>query len=152
LEGVGLYLHKQFPMKNIWFALILSVMFMGCKHEIKPADIAKINGYWEIEKVILPDGESKDYAINETIDFFSIHDNAGFRKKITPELNGKYLEYGNQEKVEVVFEDDKAFLSYATKMMKWKEEIMEVTDQSLVLKNASNIEYHYKKPVPFSVK
>jgi hypothetical protein len=139
-------------MKKFWLALVLPVILLGCKHNVSPVDIAKINGYWEIEKVILPDGKSKDYNMNETIDFFIIEGNTGFRKKVTPQFNGKYLENGDKEKVDVIFDGDKTYLQYTTEMAKWKEEIIEVSDKNLVLKNAGNLEYHYKKPIPFSVK
>ncbi|HEY1194689.1 MAG TPA: hypothetical protein VGE71_10980, partial [Flavobacterium sp.] len=59
-------------MKNTFMILVLSLLFVSCKQEIKPADIAKLNGYWEIEKVVFEKGEQKDYKMNETFDFFQI--------------------------------------------------------------------------------
>lgn len=133
----------------LFFILLVSV---SCRQEIKTEDVAKINGYWEIEKVILPDGKTKDYKINETIDYFEIKDDKGFRKKVMPQLDGKYIDNGHEEQITVLSKDGKTYLNYATEYAKWTEEIIEVADSSLVLKNKQNLEYHYKKPIPFSVK
>ena len=39
-------------MKNIVGFLFVSFLFVACQQKIKPEDIVKINGYWEIEKVV----------------------------------------------------------------------------------------------------
>ena len=63
-------------MKKILFLFVLSTV-LSCKQKISDADILNLNGYWEIEKVILPDGEKKEYKINETIDFFKVENKKG---------------------------------------------------------------------------
>lgn len=45
-------------MKKILFLFVLSTV-LSCKQKISDADILNLNGYWEIEKVILLDGEKK---------------------------------------------------------------------------------------------
>lgn len=139
-------------MKHFLLSLFAVMLLSSCKHEINPEDISKINGYWEIEKVILPDGKTKEYKINETIDYFKIDNNSGIRKKVMPQLDGKYIDHGTSEKIDVIFTGNKAWLFYNSGYAHWKEEIISVTDAELVLKNANNLEYHYKKPVPYSVK
>lgn len=139
-------------MKKIVLLVFASLLFMACKKEVKPGDISKINGYWEIEKVNLPDGNEKNYKINETIDYFEVKNDSGFRKKVTPQFDGKYLVNDESEKVKVIYEDEKVFLRYATSYSEWKEEVMEVSDEKLVLKNEAKIEYEYKRPIPFSIK
>ena len=139
-------------MKKI---VILVVLFFGltsCNQSITDNDVAKINGYWEIEKVILANGTKKDYAVNETIDYFQIKNNVGFRKKVTPQLDGTYLVNNQLEKITICKKENAYFINYTTKYTRFKEQIIEVQDSILVLKNDQNIEYHYKKPIPFSVK
>ena len=77
-------------MKKIFLLIVLTSM-LSCKQKIKEADISNLNGYWEIEKVDLPDGDKKEYKVNETIDFFKIENKKGFRKKVMPQLDGTYL-------------------------------------------------------------
>jgi hypothetical protein len=132
-------------MKSSFKILFISLLLVACKQKIEPADIAKINGYWEIEKVVFDEGEDKDYKMNETYDFFEIKNDKGFRKKVMPQLNGTFLVNDTQEAVEVRFVEDHVFLDYKTPFMKWSEEIVTLTDAELVLVNADKKEYHYKK-------
>lgn len=125
---------------------------MGCKNNVSFAEGNKINGYWEIEYVILPDGEKKEYKINETNDYFEVKNNVGFRKKVTPQFDGKFLVNNQQENVRLYEKDEKIFVEYKTLHAKWSEELMELTKDELVLLNAQNFEYHYKRPFQFSVK
>jgi hypothetical protein len=119
---------------------------------VSEKDLAKINGYWEIEKAELPDGSKKEYKINTTIDFFEIKGKKGFRKKVMPQLDGTYLMNDLSENIEVISNDGDVMLSYTTPYAKWKEEIISISDDQLVIKNDQDIEYHYKKSKPFSVK
>jgi hypothetical protein len=111
-----------------------------------------LNGYWEIEKVELPDGDKKEYKVNETIDFFKLEGNKGFRKKVMPQLDGTYLTNDIQEDIVIVVKDGDATIQYKTTYASWNEEIIELTKDKLVIKNQQDFEYHYKRPVKFSIK
>ena len=127
-------------------------MISSCSKSVKKEDLSKLNGYWEIQKVVLDDGTKKDYSVNETIDFFEFKDNVGFRKKVTPQLDGTYLVNNQYEKISISEKENDFFINYSTQYTKFKEQIIEIQDSVLVLKNEQNVEYHYKKPIPFSVK
>ena len=133
-------------MKNIVRFLLVSLFFISCQQKIQPEDISKINGYWEIEKVVFDQGDDKEYGINESYDYFQIDkNNTGFRKKVMPQLDGSFLVNDTFENLEIRFEDDKAFLDYSTPYAKWSEELIAVSDEELVLINTEKKEYHYKK-------
>ena len=138
-------------MKKIILFLVFG-LFLSCKQSISESDLQNLNGYWEIEKVELPDGDKKEYKVNETIDFFKIEANKGFRKKVMPQLDGTYLTNDIQEDVVVVVKDGDASLQYKTTYASWKEEIIELTKDKLVVKNQQEIKYYYKRPAKFSVK
>ena len=138
-------------MKKILLFLVLGSV-LSCRQKITDADISNLNGYWEIEKVELPDGDKKEYKVNETIDFFKIEANKGFRKKVMPQLDGTYLTNDVKEDVVVVVKDGDALLQYKTTYASWNEEIIELTNDKLVVKNQQEIEYYYKRPAKFSVK
>lgn len=131
--------------------MLLPFILLSCGG-VNEADLPKINGYWEIEKAIMPDGSEKDYTINPTIDFFELKGKQGFRKKVMPQVDGTYLAGDNQEKIAITTADGKTYMSYTTEYARWKEEIIKLNDEELVLKNEHDMEYHYKKPIPFSVK
>ncbi len=138
-------------MKNTFIVLFSSLLFVSCKQEIKPADIAKLNGYWEIEKVIFEKGEEKEYKMNETFDFFQIKNNKGVRTKVMPQFDGTFLTTDTFENVSVRFAGEQVFLDYKTKYAKWSEEIISLSDDKLVVKNPQKIEYHYKKAGPVNL-
>lgn len=138
-------------MKNTFMILVLSLLLLSCKQEIKPADIAKLNGYWEIEKVVFDKGEEKDYGMNESFDFFEVKNNKGIRKKVMPQFDGTFLTSDSFENVAVRFKDEKVFLDYKTDYAKWSEELISISDKELVVKNQQNKEYHYKKAAPINL-
>jgi len=139
-------------MKKILSLLFITLSLLSCQQNIDDDDIAKINGYWEIEEVVLPDGEEKEYKISETVDFFEIKNNIGFRKKVMPQIDGTYKANDLQEDIKITKSGDTVFIEYSTAYAKWKEQVLKVSDENLVLKNKQNLEYHYKKPVPFTLK
>lgn len=138
-------------MKNTFIILVLSLLFVACKQEIKPTDIAKLNGYWEIEKVVFDKGEEKDYGMNESFDFFEMKGNKGIRKKVMPQFDGTFLTSDSFENVIVRFKGGQVFLDYRTDYAKWSEELISISDEELVVKNQQNKEYHYKKAGPVNL-
>jgi uncharacterized membrane protein len=139
-------------MKNVVGFLFVSFLFISCQQKIKPEDISKINGYWEIEKVVFDEGKDKNYTINESYDYFQIDkNNIGLRKKVMPQLDGTFLVNDSQENVKVRFENGKVFLDYSTPYAKWSEELIAISDKELVFKNTENKEYHYKKAAPINI-
>jgi len=145
-------------MKNRIAFLLLATLLLSCKQDITEKDITKINGYWEIKKVILKDGEKKDYKINETIDYFQLRQAQsdkkwkGFRQKVMPQLDGTYKTNNLKEEISISNENGNYFINYSTSYGKWKEEIIEIQDSVLVLKNKDDLEYNYKRYKPFSLK
>jgi hypothetical protein len=138
-------------MKKVMLFLVFGAL-LSCKQSFVEADLQHLNGYWEIEKVVLPDGDKKEYKVNETIDFFKIDQNKGFRKKVMPQIDGTYLTNNIQETVKVELIDRTASIHYSTSYAHWKEEIIELSKDKLVIKNQQDLEYHYKRPVKFSIK
>jgi hypothetical protein len=138
-------------MKKIT-TLFLTLLLISCQSEAKKEDLGKLNGYWEIKQVTLADGETKDYKVNETIDFFEVKDNAGFRQKVMPQFDGTYKTNGIKESLKIFEVDNTYFIECKTDYGKWNEEIITIEDSTLVLKNKQNLVYTYKKFKPFSLK
>jgi hypothetical protein len=138
-------------MKKVMLFLVFGAL-LSCKQSFVEADLQHLNGYWEIEKVVLPDGDKKEYKVNETIDFFKIDQNKGFRKKVMPQIDGTYLTNNIQETVKVELIDGTASIYYSTSYAQWNEEIIELSKDKLVIKNQQDLEYYYKRPIKFSEK
>jgi hypothetical protein len=135
-----------------FLVLLFIMLLVSCHSNVKKEDIKKLNGYWEIKQVKFSSGKTKDYKVNETIDYFELKSNKGFRQKVMPQFDGKFQTNGIKENINVVENDNSFFLEYNTKFGKWKEEIISIEDSILVLKNKENLEYTYKKFKPFSLK
>ena len=84
--------------------------------------------------------------------FFKITDKKGFRSKVMPQIDGTYLTNDLKEDVVVVLKDGDATIQYKTNYANWNEEIIELSKDKLVVKNQQDLEYHYKRPVKFSIK
>jgi len=139
-------------MKNTFRILFLSFLFVSCQQKIKSEDISKINGYWQIEKVVFNQGKDKEYTINESYDYFEIgKNNTGFRKKVMPQLDGTFMVNDTYENATARFEDGKVYMDYSTPYAKWTEEIIVISEDELVFKNAEKKEYHYKKAEPLNI-
>jgi hypothetical protein len=124
---------------------------VSCQHKIQPEEVSKLNGYWEIEKVTFDKGDNKEYKVNESFDYFEITNNKGIRKKVMPHFDGTFMVNGTYENVVVRFDNEQVFLDYSTPYSKWSEEIIELSDKELVVKNAEKKEYHYKKAGPINL-
>ena len=133
---------------KIVFALVFVFLF-SCQNEVKKSDIQNLSGYWEIEQVILPDGETKEYKANETFDIFELNDKKGIRKKGIQQFDGTFLTNDVSEDFTIEFKDGSCFINYKTDFSQWKEEIILISKDKLIVKNKNDLEYHYKRPVLF---
>ncbi|KDN54722.1 hypothetical protein [Flavobacterium seoulense] len=138
-------------MKNVLKFLFIGLFFVSCQQKITPEDINKLNGYWEIEKVIFKDGDDKEFKMNENFDFFKIANNTGIRRKVRPQFDGTFLMNEDYEKVKVRFENDQVFLDYTTDYAKWTEELISISEDEMLIKNDQNKEYQYKKARPINL-
>lgn len=144
-------------MRKTVLGFVVFLVF-SCTPKVAKEDITKLNGYWEIQQVKMATGETKDYKVNETIDYFELQqaqiDNkwVGFRQKVMPQFDGKFLTNGIKEIIKIKEDKNTFFVEYTVNDNQWQEEIIEIADSTLVLKNTQNIEYTYKKFKPFSFK
>lgn len=132
--------------------LAVAVIVSACSGKIDETQLSHLNGYWEIEKAEMPDGETREYTVNATIDFFEINGKTGFRKKVMPQLDGTYRTGSSDEKITIADEDSNTYINYKTDYAKWQEQIIELDNDELVLKNNHGMVYHYKRFKPFSIK
>lgn len=138
-------------MKNIIKILPALLLLISCNSEFKAEEVNKINGYWEVSLVETPDGTEKEYGMSTTVDFFEIKDNKGFRQKVMPQLDGRYLTNEVKETITVKDSASKTFLHYKTNYTNWNEEIIEISDNVLVVKNDQDFIYHYKRFEPIII-
>ena len=106
-------------MKKI-VSIALLLLFSACHQKVTSNDIAYLNGYWEIEKVVFSNGSNKEYTYNESYDYFQVKDKSGFRKKVMPQLDGRFLVNNQLEKIKISFENEEVYINYNTPFAKSK--------------------------------
>ena len=100
--------------------ILFSILLFSCDKTYTDAELAKINGYWEIESVVMKDSVKK-YNVNSTIDYFELKGKTGFRKKVMPQLDGTYRMNDLSEKLEIVQDSGKVYIHYKTDYAQWQE-------------------------------
>ena len=135
--------------KNIIVLLALTIFSCSPNPE---TFITHVNGYWEIDEVILQDGSKKDYNYNDTIDYFEINDSLiGIRKKLKPNFSGTFETYKNIETIKMIIENDSLNIYYTTPFASWKETILLATTTQLKIINQNKDVYLYKRYTPINL-
>lgn len=136
-------------MKNYLYFTLFFLSLISCNSKPSKESIVKINGYWEIEKVVFPDGNKKAYQVNEFIDYISLKNLKGIRQKVAPQLDGTFLRGALQDKIRILDSAGCYFLKTKSKFTKWEEKVISVSEDELVLENETKITYYYKKFIPY---
>ncbi|SDR66932.1 Lipocalin-like domain-containing protein [Christiangramia echinicola] len=121
----------------------------SCSNNDPQEQIKNLNGYWQIEKVEIEKDSVIEYQLSQLIDYIEITDSTGFRKKLKPKIDGGFINASNDsEKVTAKVEDNRLFLYYETPFDEWKEEVLEATEDELVVLNRDDKKYYYQRYKP----
>ncbi|WP_438422575.1 hypothetical protein [Aquimarina macrocephali] len=131
-------------MRRVLFCIVL-LYVTSCTTTNPKEYIQYLDGYWEIKKVVLPDGNKKEYVFNQDIDFFEVKDSIGIRKKVRPRLDGSFIITNNQEIFTIVIENDSVRLYYKNSLATWKETIISAKENEIVFKNETGNVYFYQR-------
>lgn len=137
-------------MKRCLYALLL-VTFLSCSND-PSVYIPHVEGYWEIEAVTTSDGLKKEYTFSDTIDFIQFTDSLnGIRRKMKPNLLGNFESSLSVESFELKIENDSLNVYYKTPYSEWKETIIGATENNMVVVNANNVMYLYRRYEPLEL-
>ena len=132
--------------------ILVVICLMACKQAPKVSDLSQLNGYWEIEKVVFPDGSSREYSISTTIDFIQLEQNEGFRKKVQPKLDGTFTTSDDADYFKIISKNGTFTMSYKNELSTREEVVQSLSKDVLVLVNEEGIAYHYKRFQSIQVK
>ena len=133
------------------YILLFTTILMGCTKNPETL-LPHLSGYWEIDEVTLADGTKRDFNYNETIDYISVTDSlTGFRKKLKPSFDGGYTTSEDAENLKIVIENDSLFIHYKTPYAEWREVVLNVNDEQLLILNSQNVLYLYKRYKPLKL-
>ncbi|GAA4276329.1 lipocalin family protein [Aquimarina mytili] len=128
--------------KTVFYLALISVFSCSKPH---PESFTKhINGYWEIERVLLSNGIEKEYTFNQSIDFFEIKDSIGIRKKVQPRLDGSFITSNDSEVFTLKIENDSLRMHYKTSLSGWTETVILAKENQIIIKNEAGNMYFYK--------
>ncbi|WP_036379110.1 hypothetical protein [Muricauda sp. MAR_2010_75] len=131
---------------------LLILMVMGCKKtSVAEADLHCLNGYWEIDEVVFPDGSVKEYGINPSIDFIQLKGNEGYRKKMQPKFDGSYTTSNDTEKFSVTEVSNGFAMHYQNDFSDWEETLVKLDSTSFAVINQEGITYFYKRFEPIKI-
>src|SRR5690606_34009745 len=114
-------------------------------------EIKKNNENQENEEEKTPNSQAKIYGQNTSVDYIELKNNEGFRQKMMPQFDGKYLTNDLRENIKIVEEENKFYLDCSTEYAQWREEIVAIDSINLTIKNDQNITYKYKRFEPLNV-
>lgn len=138
-------------MKNIISLIVFSIVVISCSKSVSEQDLQHLNGYWEINEVKTPDGETKAYQSNNNADYFVLNDQNGTRSKVVVQLDGTILSNGIQENFTVKDSANAIYLNYQTEFSQWTEKVDQLTADKLIIINDNNIKYIYKRFKPVTI-
>ena len=134
-------------MKKINFVIIslFGLIFYSC-NETK--NLKYMNGYWEINSVMIGGKEIKNYPFSGTIDYFILDEkNKGFRKKVKPKIDGSFEINMHEIKFEIEMKKNDIYLVYG-KGKNFVESVVKLDSTKMILKNMDGFVYEYKRFLP----
>lgn len=138
-------------MRNALF--LLAIIFIGgsCDRMSSEEKIENLAGYWEIKTVEPKEGKPTEYRFNEMVDYISIEDKAGYRKKVRPRLDGGYITTEGVEIFTVKVENDSINLYYETPYDSWKETLVSSSEDQIKILSPNGTVYTYKRFNPYTI-
>lgn len=137
-------------MKRIFIVLFLMIGLTSCKQDPNTL-IPYINGNWEIQQVQKNKNLLKEYNISTSIDYFQVNEDlTGFRKKLMPNLNGKYIMTEHEAPFILLIEEDDLFIQYQLPSDTIVEKIKKASESELIIENDQGFTYFYKPFEPFN--
>tara|TARA_B100000524_G_scaffold344631_1_gene242134 strand:+ start:1373 stop:1795 length:423 start_codon:yes stop_codon:yes gene_type:complete len=130
---------------NLIILLFLSLVFSSCNET--GTNLNYLSGYWKINSVSMDGKELKNFPFSNTIDYFILNENSGFRKKVKPRIDGNFDITLHQIQFEIDKNEDKIYLVYG-KGKNFIESIMKVDSTNLHIKSSDGLLYEYKRFYP----
>ncbi len=136
---------KKFIVFGIGFLLL------SCAKKINKTDLYILNGYWEIEKVTFPDGSTKEYKVNTSVDYIEYEAMSGFRKKVQPTLNGTFNATNDAEFFTILEKNGSFEFYYKNSLSEWEEQLLTLSKDNFSISGLDGIIYSYKKYQPINL-
>ena len=135
--------------KHLYLLLLLTVI-TACKSSIQEGEISRLEGYWEITKVVFQDGTTKPYTINTTVDYIGIDGFNGYIKKMKPGLNGRYQTSNKAAQFKLIQKDGLWEMHFEGDQ-KSTLSLLELDSLEYAVKDQGQVRYYYKRYEPINI-
>ena len=136
--------------KHLYLLLLLTVI-TACKSSIQEGEITRLEGYWEITKVVFQDGTTKPYTVNTTVDYIGIDGFNGYIKKMKPGLNGRYQTSNKAAQFKLIQKDGLWEMHFEGDQ-KSTLSLLELDSLEYAVKDQGQVRYYYKRYEPINIK
>jgi len=131
-------------MRKLFLSFMIASVLFSCKKNPE-SYLEHIEGYWEIVDVSKDNKSVKSFTISTSVDYFKVNDDlTGFRKKVTPSLDGKFTVTKHESPFILKIENNELSIYYTVNNITFKETIERATKTELVITNAEGFKYTYK--------
>ncbi|MET1259934.1 hypothetical protein ABV409_11345 [Flagellimonas sp. DF-77] len=130
------------------------LLFFGCLACGGPVDkeaLTHLNGYWEITEVEFPDGGTKQYGMNPTVDYFQLEGMQGFRKKVHPKFDGSFDASNDAEPFTMSAFENGFLIQYDEALEPWEERLVAIDEGSFTIINTEGVRYTYRRYEPIRI-
>jgi len=127
------------------------ILLYSCGDPVTKEDLTYLDGYWEIKQVKFPNGDTKTYEMNATIDYIDVTGTKGYRKKVQPLIDGSFETSDDAEYFSIMERDGSFIMVYENAMSIWEEEIKSIKETELRLVNEEQITYIYERFQPITL-
>jgi hypothetical protein len=131
--------------------ILVCILQYSCGDPITKEDLTFLDGYWEIKQVKFPNGDTKTYEMNGTIDYIEVTGTKGYRKKVQPIIDGSFQTSDDAEYFTIMERDGAFIMVYESTMAVWEEEIRSIKETELELVNEEQITYIYERFQPITL-
>ena len=137
-------------MQKSLLSLLLIFVLSSCSSRIEPADLTHLQGYWEISEVVFPDGYTKPYTVNTTVDYIHIEELQGYIKKMKPGLNGRYQTSNKAAQFKLLLKNEVWEMHFEGDMNSTLS-LLELDSLEYAVKDQGQVRYYYKRFEPINI-
>ncbi len=136
-------------MRKLVFYIV--VLGYGCTPKITEAHLEHLNGYWQIENVRFPNGQTKEFGFATTVDYIDLKDKKGYRKKLQAKLDGSFETSNDAEFFELVKKGDIFEMRYINPAYQRTEIVLKITKDGFEVSDQDSLTYIYKRFQPLAL-
>lgn len=110
-----------------------------------------LNGYWKIQNAKTPYKIDRDFKFSEMVDYIEVKNDTGFRAKVLPRFDGTAVTNEVRDQLILSIKDDSLRMNYKTPYDAWQETVLEVDEETLMIKNRRGFIYTYSRYEPINI-